>query len=170
MKSTHLEKLKLQVQEHAPRLRLFSDEQMQKVVKPGGWSGKEILGHLSDSAAMNRQRIVRSQYEVLSDFAEYDPAKWVAIQAYKHHRWENLVAQWTIEYQHLIHMLEHLPDKSLSDRCPVKFSSSEFVTLEWLVGHIYRHNDHHLHQIYFLVGEGDLPDERKLYEPIEALS
>ena len=66
-------------------------------------------------------------------------------------------------------MLEHLPDTSAFDKCPVKFESKEFITLEWLIGHIYRHNDHHLHQIYWLVGKSDLPDPRKLNEPIQAL-
>ncbi len=169
MKSEHLENLKSQISEHAPRLQRLTDEQMQKRVKPGGWSGKEILGHLSDSAAMNRQRIVRSQYEEVYEFPGYDQSKWVAIQAYNTYTWEHLVTLWAFEYQHLIHMLEHLPNQSAFDKCPVKFSSKDFVTLEWLVGHIYRHNDHHLQQIYYLVGESDLPDVRKLYEPIEAL-
>jgi hypothetical protein len=169
MRSENLENLTTQVKDHAPRLLRLSDESMQKTVRPGGWSGKEILGHLSDSAAMNRQRFIRSQYEALYDFPVYNQAKWVEIQGYKHYVWETLVAQWTIEYQHLIYMLKCLPDQSVFDKCPVKFGAKEFVTLDWLVGHIYRHNDHHLHQIYYLVGESDLPDPRKLNDPIEAL-
>ena len=95
MTSEHLEKLKLQIIEHTPRLQGLSDEPMQKTLRPGKWSGKEILGHLTDSAAMNRQRMVRSQYEALYDFPGYDQAKWVQIQSYNTYVWKNLVALWT---------------------------------------------------------------------------
>jgi hypothetical protein len=169
MRTENVRKLGSQIREHQSRLLHLSDEEMQKTLGPGRWSGKEILGHLSDSAAMNRQRIVRSQYEELYDFPFYDQAKWVRIQSYHNYVWADLVSRCISEYQHLIHILEHLPDESASDKCPIKFSSNDYVTLDWLVGHIYRHNDHHLHQILWLVGESDLPDDRDLYQPIEEL-
>ncbi len=169
MRTANLQSLKSQMREHPSRLLQLTDEPMQRRLGPGLWSGKEMLGHLSDSAAMNRQRIVRSQYEAPYDFPFYDQAQWVQIQSYDLCVWTNLVSQFVSEYQHLIHVLENLPDESAFDKCPIKFSSSDFVTLEWLVGHIYRHNDHHLQQIYSLAGQGDLPDDRELYQPIEAL-
>ena len=169
MKTDNVEKLKLQVNEYKSRLQQLSDKQMEKPLGPGEWSGKEILGHLSDSAAMNRQRIVRSQYEEPYEFPFYDQPKWTAIQAYHRYAWIDLVNLWVVEYQHLIHILEHLPDESALSKCPTKFSSSDWVTLDWLVGHIFRHNDNHLHQIFWLVGESDLPDDRALYQPIEEL-
>ncbi len=57
MKTENVRKLKSQIREHQSRLLHLSDEEMQKTLGSGLWSGKEILGHLSDSAAMNRQRI-----------------------------------------------------------------------------------------------------------------
>jgi hypothetical protein len=169
MRTQNVENLKSQIRGHQSRLSHLSDEEMQKALGPGLWSGKEILGHLSDSAAINRQRIVRSQYEELYDFPFYDQAKWVQIQAYNEYAWGDLVSLFFSEYQHLIHILENLPDSCASDKCPTKFSSNEYVTLDWLVGHIYRHNDHHFHQIYWLVEKGELPDDRELYQPIEEL-
>lgn len=169
MKIGNVEKLRLQVQENKPRLLRLSDEQMQKKLGTDKWTGKEILGHLSDSATMNRQRIVRSQYEEPYEFPFYDQAKWTHIQAYNHYRWVDLVRLWEVEYQHLLHILDHLPDECANDPCPTKFSSSDWVTLDWLIGHIFRHSDHHLQQMYWLVGESDLPDDRELYHPIEDL-
>ena len=169
MRTEHVERLKSQINEHETRLLQLSDEEMRKTLGPERWSGKEILGHLSDSAAMNRQRIVRSQYEPLYEFPFYDQAQWVQIQAYHEYAWARLVSQFVSEYQHLIHILEHLPDKSASDKCHIKFSSSDYVSLDWLVGHIYRHNEHHLQQIYWLVRKSDLPDDRDLYQAIEEL-
>jgi len=169
MRTANVEKLESLITEHQSRLLHLSDEEMQKTLGPGLWSGKEILGHISDSAAMNRQRIVRSQYEELYDFPFYDQAQWVHIQAYDQYTWANLVARCIGEYQHLLHIFENLADASATDQCPIKFSSSDYVTLDWLVGHIYRHNEHHLQQIYWLVGRSDLPNDRDLYQPIEEL-
>ncbi len=170
MRTKNVGKLRAQIREHHSRLANMSDEEMQKTLGPELWSGKEILGHLSDSAAMNRQRFVRSQYEELYDFPFYDQPQWVQIQSYHNYVWADLVLLCMSEYEHLIHVLENLPDESASNKCHIKFASNDYVTLDWLVGHIYRHNDHHLHQIYWLVGESDLPDDRELYQPIEELS
>lgn len=169
MKTENTKKLKSQIREHQSNLLQLSDEEMQNTLGPGLWSGKEILGHLTDSAAMNRQRIVRSQYEELYEFPFYDQAQWVAIQSYRRYSWTELVALFTSAYQHLVHILENLPDEAASDKCPIRFSSSDYIALDWLVGHIYRHNDNHLHQIYWLVGESELPDDRELDQPIEEL-
>ena len=169
MKTENLEKLKLQIAELKSMLLHLSDDEVEKTLGPELWSGKEILGHLSDSAAINRQRIVRSQHEELNEFPSYDGAKWVQVQAYNKYVWADLVSLCVSEYQHLIYILENIPDERAFDKCPVKFSSNDYVTLDWLVGHIYRHNDHHLAQIYWIVGKGDLPDDRELYQPIEDL-
>lgn len=169
MKTENVEQLRLQIEDHKRRLPRFSDEQMLKNLGPGEWTGKELLGHLSDSAAINRQRIVRSQYEAPYEFPLYEQPKWTQIQAYNKYHWADLVNLWVAEYQHLLHILDNLPDASASSKCPVTFASSDYVTLDWLVGHIYRHNDHHLHQLYWLVGESDLPDDQKLSQPIKDL-
>jgi len=169
MRTENVRKLKSQIEELPSKLLNLSDVEMQKTLGPGLWSGKEILGHLSDSAAINRQRIVRSQYEELYVFPYIDQAQWVQIQSYHNYGWADLVSRCISEYQHLIYVLENLPDESASDKCPFKFSSKDYVTLDWLVGHIYRHNDHHLHQIYWLAGKSDLPDDRELLQPIEDL-
>ena len=169
MDTENVHNLKQQIDTFAQRLRQLSDTQMEKTLGDELWSGKELLGHMSDSAAMNRQRIVRSQYEELYDFPFYDQPQWTTIQAYNKYNWDDLVMMWEVEYRHLVHILENLPDKSASDRCHIKFGSSDWVTLDWLVGHIYRHNDHHLQQLFWIAGDGNLPDDRELYEPIEQL-
>ena len=169
MNTENVARLSLQIIEQQTDLPKLSDADMQKTLGPGLWSGKELLGHLSDSAAINRQRIVRSQYEELSEFPLYDQPKWVRIQSYHNYPWADLVTLYLAEYQHLLHMLENLPGSSASNKVPVTFGSSDYVTLDWLVGHMFRHNDHHLRQIYWLAGLGDLPDDRKLSQPIADL-
>ena len=122
MRTANVEKLKSQITEYKSKLLHLADENMQKVLGEGEWTGKEILGHLSDSAAMNRQRIVRSQYEEPYEFPFYDQPQWTRIQAYNEYLWLDLVNLWIAEYQHLIHILEYLPDESASAKCPTKFS------------------------------------------------
>ena len=170
VKTAHVTRLKSIIPQHESKLAQLTDEQMLKPVGPGLWSGKELLGHVSDSATINRQRIVRSQYEPPYDFPYYNQSRWVQIQAYNRYPWQELVALCMAEYRHLIHILENLPDKSAHDKVPVKFSSSDYVSLDWLVGHIGRHTDYHLGQCYWLAGQGEPPDERILTKPFEALA
>jgi len=169
MNTEYVQKLKVLIAEHPSKLMELSDEDMLKTLGPGLWSGKEILGHIYDSGTMNRQRFIRSQYEELYEFPFYDQDRWVKIQSYNSYKWTELISRCTIEYQHLIHILENLPDASASNKCHIKFSSSDYVTLDWLIGHLYRHTDFHLQQIYWIAGKGDLPDDRILNQPIEDL-
>jgi len=169
MNTENVQMLRALITESPSKLMELSDEEMYKTLGPGLWSGKEILGHIYDSATMNRQRIVRSQYEELYEFPFYDQAQWVKIQSYNNYKWTDLVSRCISEYQHIIHTLEILPEESASNKCHITFSSSDYVTLDWLIGHIYRHTDFHLHQIYWLAGKSDLPDEQALNQPVEDL-
>lgn len=162
-------RLDRQVGEHVPTLLELAEGEMERALAPGKWTGKEVLGHLCDSGAINRQRLVRSQYEEPYDFPYYEQATWVRVQGYARYPWLQLVDQFRAEYQHLVWLLRQLPDGAGSVKAPVSFGSSEFVTVEWLLGHIWRHNDHHLKQIYWLAGRGDLPDPLVLSAPFDLL-
>lgn len=169
MQTENVAKLKSLIQEAQRELVQISDQEMQQYMGPGKWCGKELLGHLTDSAAMNRQRIIRSQYEELYDFPGYMQATWVQVQGYASSEWTKLVTLFVAEYEHLLHMLEIMPQAKADDLCPVRFEDSNFVTLDWLVGHMNRHIEHHLQQIYWLVGKSELPEEKEMMEAIAAL-
>jgi hypothetical protein len=154
MQTDNLDALNQQISEHEPRLRQLDDAQMLKSLKPGDWSGKELLGHMTDSAAINRQRIVRSQYEAPYDFPAYEQATWTQVQAFNTYAWDELVTLWAVEFRHLVHVATHLPQESAASRCPVKFWFEDWVTLDWLLGHMTNHNSIHLDEIYSLVEGG----------------
>jgi hypothetical protein len=158
-----------QVEEHVPTLRSLDETAMERALGPGKWTGKEVLGHLCDSGAINRQRLVRSQYEEPYDFPYYEQATWVRIQGYARYPWQPLVTQFETEYQHLVWLLRQLPEAAGAARAPVSFGRRDFVTVEWLLGHIWRHNDHHLKQVYWLAGLGELPDPAALNGPFDLL-
>src|SRR5580658_7872271 len=46
------------IERELPNLRTVTDEQAERVPRPGSWSPKEELGHLIDSAANNHLRFV----------------------------------------------------------------------------------------------------------------
>lgn len=51
-----------------PRLREMSELESTKPISPGGWSRKEVIGHLIDSASNNHQRFVRAALQTSLDF------------------------------------------------------------------------------------------------------
>lgn len=169
MKHEVVTRLADQVAEHVPRLAALQEQPLERPWAPGKWTAKEVLGHLCDSGAINRQRVVRSQYEEPYEFPYYEQATWVRVQAYASYPWDRLVEQFRTEYEHLVWVLEHLPDGAEKARAPVTFGSTEYVTVEWLLGHVWRHNDHHLKQVYFVAGLGELPDPEVLSAPFARL-
>ena len=88
---------------------------------------------------------------------------------YSKYGWAKLVDLWSSEYYNLLHILRHLPQEQTETRCHAKFGSTEFVTIDWLIGHIFRHNEYHLRHLFWLVGEAELPDDEMLYGPIQTL-
>src|SRR5690348_12081771 len=55
-----------------PHLRKISDRESAVPVLSGGWSRKQIIGHLIDSASNNHQRFVRAALQPSLDFPGYD--------------------------------------------------------------------------------------------------
>src|SRR5476651_1239847 len=59
------------------------------------WSGKEIIGHLCDSAQINLQRFVRCTYEENFKLV-YFQDEWVQAQAYQQARHTEMLALWRL--------------------------------------------------------------------------
>ena len=112
---------------------------------PDGWSKKEILGHLIDSAANNHQRFVRASYHAAALFPTYDQNAWVRIQQYNESEWEVLVKLWSAYNRHLSDVIERIAEEALSSPCNV--GKEEPVTLEFVVKDYLRHLRHHVNQI-----------------------
>jgi hypothetical protein len=143
------------VAEAAPRLSAISDRRRESASPEGQWSGRQILGHLIDSAANNHQRFVRAQFTADLAFPGYEQEQWVRAQQYQDEDWSVLVQLWQSYNLHLVHVIACIPDEVLSrprwphtlDRIawqPV--SAVEPTTLAYLIhdysGHL---NDHLQH-------------------------
>ena len=114
-------------------------------LKPGGWSRKDILGHLIDSASNNHQRFVRASLQDALEFPGYDQNGCIRVQAPNEADWNVLVSLWAAYNRYLAHVIAHLPESKLETSC--RIGSGEPVTLRFLADDYVRHLLHHLEQM-----------------------
>jgi hypothetical protein len=139
------EKLMRVVQWAEGKLRQVSEAESNAPVLKGGWSRKQVLGHLIDSASNNHQRFVRAALEGALEFPHYDQDGFVRVQAVESVQWLLLVALWTNYNLYLAHVIAHLPATQLEATC--RIGEGEPVTLRFLSEDYLSHLLHHLGQI-----------------------
>lgn len=110
----------------------------------GKWSKKEILGHLTDSATVNTQRLIRGQTED-SPQIYYEQDEWVSVQAYQSYKDESLIILWESLNRHFVHIASHIPEKNLLRTCVMK--NGQPVSLAFLVEDYLVHLQHHIKQL-----------------------
>jgi hypothetical protein len=111
----------------------------------GGWSPKEVLGHLIDSAVNNHQRFVRAEQADALTFPGYEQNHWVSSQGYRDADWAHLVALWTHLNLHLADVIARIPPSKYSVPCTIGDDAA--VPLEALVVGYRNHLHHHMAQI-----------------------
>jgi DinB superfamily len=138
-------KLRSVVEATEPRLRQVNEVESMHSVSPGGWSRKQILGHLIDSASNNHQRFVRAMLQPSLDFPGYDQPGNVRVQAVQEADWLLLVSLWAAYNGYLAHLIAHFPASKLNTPCLI--GAGEPVTLDFLASDYLTHLQHHLDQI-----------------------
>lgn len=131
-----------------PHLRAIPDgPETTRPNRPSGkgWSRREELGHLVDSAVNNHARFVRAATLGPYEGPGYDQAAWVAIHGYAGMPWPELVETWRAHNAILVPLLRAVPDARLATPCAVGGSAP--VTLGALVEDYVLHMQHHLDQI-----------------------
>ena len=139
------EKLLSLVEAAEPRLRQISERGSIQPILPGGWSRKQVIGHLIDSTSNNHQRFVRAVPQTSLDFPSYDPSGSVRVQAVQGADWKLLVSLWAAYNRYLAHVIAQLPASKSKTAC--RIGSSGAVTLEFLVTDYLTHLVHHLRQL-----------------------
>ncbi len=110
-----------------------------------GWSRREELGHLIDSAVNNHNRFVRAALEPAYAGPDYDQIPWVDIHRYIERPWPALVHEWHAHNTVLVPLVRNIPVAKLSTPCTVGGGAP--VTLALLIESYVLHMQHHLDQI-----------------------
>jgi hypothetical protein len=139
------EKLSRTLESAEPILLEVSETESKKPVLKGGWSRKQVIGHLIDSASNNHQRFVRAALQGSLEFPGYDQDGCVRVQAPQDAPWPLLVALWKSYNLYLVHVIAHLPADRLKAQC--RIGDDEPVSLQFLADDYLRHLLHHLGQI-----------------------
>ena len=139
------ERLLSLVEAAEPRLREISETESTQPVLAGGWSRKQVIGHLIDSASNNHQRFVRAALQTSLDFPGYDQGGSVRVQAVQDADWQLLVALWAAYNRYLAHVIARLPASKLETVC--RIGSGDAVTLDFLATDYLTHLGHHLNQL-----------------------
>jgi hypothetical protein len=113
--------------------------------RPNGWTRKQIVGHLLDSAANNRQRFVRAALDGTYNGPGYAQDAWVELQGYAQQSWETLLGWWQTEHEMLAAIVDRIPAERLAAECVI--GGGDPVTLEFVIDDYVRHQRHHLEQI-----------------------
>jgi hypothetical protein len=152
------------VELYAPRLLALSEEDARRRRAGGeGWSAKQIIGHLVDSATNNHRRFIIAQFKDDLVFEGYAQDDWVRAQSYDEESWAQLVELWRAYNLHLAHVMSRAPEETLQrervahslDRIAFRLvDANEPTTLEYLMRDYIEHLKHHLAQIF--------PDESDL--------
>jgi hypothetical protein len=139
------EKLRSLVEAAEPKLRQISEMESTQPILAGGWSRKQVIGHLIDSASNNHQRFVRAALQTSLDFPGYDQTGSVRVQAVQDADWQLLVALWAAYNRYLAHVIAKLPTSKLETVC--RIGSGDPVTLGFLATDYLTHLRHHISQL-----------------------
>ena len=110
-----------------------------------GWSRKQELGHLIDSATNNRVRFVKAALEGQYSGPSYDGIGWVELGGYAEMSWTDLVDTWALLNMALIALLKRIPQERLSAQC--RIGDADPLTLEFIIEDYILHMQHHLDHI-----------------------
>src|SRR5262245_18098090 len=124
-------KLRAAVDRAVPALRKITPVEAAAKPAPGEWAGKEVLGHLIDSATNNHQRIVRAALAGELRFPGYEQDGWVRSQDYIGADWRVLIDLCSSLNLHLAHVIARVPDCRLG--ASLRIAEHEPMTLASLI-------------------------------------
>lgn len=139
------EKLLSVIESAEPKLRAMPASESVKPVLSGGWSCKQVLAHLIDSASNNHQRFVRASLQSSLEFPAYDQEGNIRVQEPQDADWPLLISLWANYNRYLAHVIARLPASKLETVC--RIGSNPAVTLSFIAEDYVVHLLHHLRQI-----------------------
>lgn len=136
--------LKERIDRELPCLEALSEEAASVRPAAGGWSPKEELGHLIDSAVNNHARFVIAATNPEMRGPGYAQDDWVRLHGYAHLPWLTIVAWWYAHNQVLVGLIARIPQDQLAVLCHIgayPAAPLRFVIEDYGV-HLQHHVDH----------------------------
>lgn len=127
------------------QLSQVSAEDSQKPYRNGGWSRRELLGHLVDSACVNHVRVVMATTNGSYEGPSYDQNGWVALHGYARMPWAAILDQWRARNTWLAEAVSNVPQEKMSAPCVI--GSNVSMRLDELIRDYLRHLEHHVAHI-----------------------
>ena len=124
------------------QLRDISEAALTAKPASGKWSGKELIGHMIDSAQNNIRRFVVVQYDDKPKIV-YAQDSWVAAADYQHYPVNELINLWTLLNKHIVILLKNIP-AAMAEK---EVMTEQLHTIAWLAEDYNKHLLHHLHQV-----------------------
>lgn len=152
------------------RLETITEEEAGAIPEKGGWSAKQILGHLIDSAAINRLRIRSVATLKSSNFSGYNQVEKVNTNKYHTWAWMDVIQLWYRLNVSILAVIDDLDEeelertisifvmKKISFNPPGLFGDT---SLNFLITDYWDHMNHHLNEILGAVphkNENDVED------------
>ncbi len=130
------------------KLKSMTEETLTKYPRPGKWSKKEIMGHLTDSAFYNLMRFKEAQYATPPYVVrKYAQDALVTLNDYQHQSLEEILQLWVILNQKIIEVITKIPEEKQSVET-VDEDGTPMGTLAFIIEDYLSHTEHHLRQIF----------------------
>ncbi len=126
-------------------MRAIGEERAGAPGRPGGWSRKEELGHLIDSATINRVRVMLAVAQNGVRGVDYDQEACVRLQGYQELPWGMLIEFWEASNAMLARAVSRIPDDRIEAQCTI--GRYDPMTLRALIESYIEHMQHHLEHI-----------------------
>ncbi len=126
----------------APQLRALPEPQALERPMADGWSRKEELGHLIDSAVNNHVRFVAAALQDHYDGPSYQQDGWVRAHGYHDMPMATLVDLWEAHNTLLTAVIQNIPGAKLA--VPCRIGGGAAATLGFIIEDYIIHMQHHL--------------------------
>ncbi len=113
--------------------------------KEEGWSIKEILGHLFDSASNNHQRLLRYVKGGELKFPGYDQEEFVRRANYRDFEYLDLLPLWYCQNKLLAHIYDHIPEEDRESA--IRVGDREAASIRRLMEDYFAHMEVHEEQV-----------------------
>jgi hypothetical protein len=129
------------------RHRTVAEEAALRRPLDAGWTLKEIVGHLIDSAGNNHQRITRLQLVPELQFPGYENEKWLAAEQWNGLPWQDILDLFLYYNLFLVHLIRNVNPENLGHRWFGRDRSGDRIfTLEEMIVDYRKHLQEHLEQ------------------------